>query len=149
MWSRRIGRDGVRVGLGRGTLVLPPVVESGDSTRPDPSATQLAAVRRWSHVSDAVIPLVIAPAEAFAVAGAPHAVAALLRSFVVQIATTLGPADVQIVVVSDDAPAGNGCPGSRTRAAHRARCSSSVPMNSTVSRTSAPPPGRSTIGGSC
>ncbi|MET0661885.1 MAG: FtsK/SpoIIIE domain-containing protein, partial [Ilumatobacteraceae bacterium] len=33
----------------------------------------------------------------------PHAVMALLRSLVVQIATTLGPADVQIVVVSDDA----------------------------------------------
>ena len=50
-----------------------------------------------------MIPTVIAPAEAFAVAGAPHAVMALLRSLVVQIATTLGPADVQIVVVSDDA----------------------------------------------
>ncbi|MET0663256.1 MAG: hypothetical protein ABWZ42_09010, partial [Ilumatobacteraceae bacterium] len=103
VWSRRIVRDGVRVGLGSGTLVVQPVVESDDSATPDPSATQLAAVRRWSHVSDAVITAVIAPAEAFAVAGAPHAVMALLRSLVVQIATTLGPADVQIVVVSDDA----------------------------------------------
>ncbi len=103
VWSRRTGRDGVRVGIGRGTLVLPPVVESGDSARIDPSATQLAAVGRWSRISDVVIPLVIAPAEALAVAGAAHAVTALLRSLVVQIATTVGPADVQIVVVSDDA----------------------------------------------
>ena len=104
VWSRRIGRDGVRVGLGPGTLALQPVVESGDSSRPDPSATQLATVGRWSCVSGVVIPVVIAPAEAFAVAGAPHAVRGLLRSIVIQVATTLGPADVQIVVVSDDAP---------------------------------------------
>ena len=104
VWSRRIGREGVRVGLGPGTLALQPVVESGDSSRPDPSATQLATVGRWSCVSGVVIPVVIAPAEAFAVAGAPHAVRGLLRSIVIQVATTLGPADVQIVVVSDDAP---------------------------------------------
>ena len=102
VWSRRVVRDGVRVVLGRGTLMLAPVIESGDSTKPDPSAVQLAAVEQESRFADAAIPVVIAPAEAFAVAGPSHAVAALLRSLVVQIATTIGPADVQIVVVSDD-----------------------------------------------
>ena len=102
VWSRRIGREGLRVVLGRGTLVLPPALGPGDPTRSGPSAAQLAAVRRWSHFTDVAIPVVIAPAEAFAVAGAPHAVAALLRSVVVQIAVTIGPADVRIVIVTDD-----------------------------------------------
>src|SRR6478735_1458229 len=102
VWSRRVARDRVRVVLGRGTLMLAPVIESGDSTKPDPSAVQLAAVEQESRFADAAIPVVIPPAEAFAVAGPSHAVAALLRSLVVQIATTIGPADVQIVVVSDD-----------------------------------------------
>src|SRR4029077_18442953 len=48
VWSRRVARGGGRAVLGRGTLMLAPVIESGDSTKPDPSAVQLAAIEQES-----------------------------------------------------------------------------------------------------
>ncbi len=104
VWSRRTARDGLRVVIGRGTLMLHPTLESDGFNRPEPSASQLAAVQRASSFDDVAIPVVIAPSEALGVTGSREAVAAILRSFVVQIATTIGPADVRIVVVSDDGP---------------------------------------------
>ncbi len=102
VWSRRIGRDGVRVVLGRGTLLVPPVIAADGSARAEPPAAQLAAIQRWSRFTDAAIPFAVAPCEAFAIVGGSHGVRALLRSIVAQTAVGLGPADIQIIVVTDD-----------------------------------------------
>ncbi len=102
VWRRRADRDGIRVALGPGTVIVPPTLEPDGSVSGEPRPSHLATVDHWSRFADVAVPLVIRPSEALAVTGAHHAVRALLRSIAVQIASSTGPADVRIVVVTDD-----------------------------------------------
>jgi S-DNA-T family DNA segregation ATPase FtsK/SpoIIIE len=100
VWSRRLFTQGgdpidlLRCVLGRGEQRWS-VPCDGQADADSQAALQTAGL-----LSDVGVPLLIEPGRAVAVQGRSALVAALLRSIIVQLAISVGPADWQLVIVT-------------------------------------------------
>ncbi len=101
-WERRVWErrsDPLSVTLGQGTVRwVAPIVD--DERRCLPSDL-LVAVDRCEQLTDTAVPLDLPPGCVVGVHGDLDAATALARSIIVQLATTDGPADWQLVIVTE------------------------------------------------
>ncbi len=103
-WERRVWErrsDRLSVTLGRGTVrwAAPIADDERRGLHPD----LLVAVDRCEQLTDVAVPLDLAPGCVVAVHGDLDAATALTRSIIVQLATTVGPADWQLVIITASA----------------------------------------------
>ena len=99
-WERRVSaQDPLRVSIGRGSWHRP--VPLSDDDRRTLDADLLVAVEQSERLDDVAVPLVLAPSTIVALHGDLDVATASARAIAVQLAATYGPADWQLVVVSD------------------------------------------------
>ena len=100
MWERRVSaQDPLRVSIGRGSWHRPAPLS--DDERRSLDADLLVAVEQSERLDDVGVPLVLVPSTIVALRGDLDVATASARAIVVQLAATYGPADWQLVVVSD------------------------------------------------
>lgn len=100
LWSRRAGpSDPLRATVGRGTCRWHPSIDDGRRRMLDPD--MLATLSSVERLSDVSVPVALAPRSVLAVHGPVSSAVALCRSIVVQLAVHYGPADWQVMVVSN------------------------------------------------
>ena len=101
-WERRVWErrsDPLRVTLGQGTVRW--VAPIADDERRSLPSDLLVAVDRCEQLTDIAVPLDLPPGCVVGVHGDLDAATALARSIIVQLATTDGPADWQLVIVTE------------------------------------------------
>ncbi len=96
VWERRSGRLSVTLGQGTVRWVAPIVDDERRTLEPD----LLVAVDRCEQLTDTAVPLDLPAGCVVGVHGEVDAATALVRSIIVQLATTDGPADWQLVIVT-------------------------------------------------
>lgn len=105
IWQRRVDRDTDAAPLcavvGRGTHRWRPEIEVRDPNALDPSLMQ--RVEASARLIGVAAPVSIRPGDAIALHGAIDSARSVARSLVAQLATWVGPADWQLVVVTRDA----------------------------------------------
>lgn len=106
IWQRRMEAGGdaaLRAVIGTGTHRWRPEIEVRDPAALDP--TLLQRVEASTRLVGVDAPFSIRPGDAIALHGANALARSVARAVVVQLATWVGPADWQLVVVSSDARA--------------------------------------------
>jgi DNA segregation ATPase FtsK/SpoIIIE, S-DNA-T family len=104
LWERRVHDDEpLRVTLGQGAWRWTAPLAEDDRRVLQPDL--LAVVEHCERLAEVAIPLELGPSDVVAFTGETGAVTALARSVVIQLATLCGPADWQLVVITDDPPA--------------------------------------------
>lgn len=106
LWQRRITSDGdaeLRAVVGTGTHRWHPEIEVPDASALD--ATLLQRVEASTQLDGVEAPVSIRPGDAIALHGPNPLARSIARSLIAQLATWVGPADWQLVVVSSDARA--------------------------------------------
>ncbi len=99
-WERRVSpEDPLRVSIGRGSWHRS--VPLSDDDRRTLDADLLVAVDESERLDDVAIPFALTPSTIVALRGDLDVATASARAIVVQLAATYGPADWQLVVVSD------------------------------------------------
>jgi S-DNA-T family DNA segregation ATPase FtsK/SpoIIIE len=105
VWTRRLFTQGgdpidrLRCVLGRGVQCWSVPCDG----KADADADSQAALQSAGLLAGVGVPLLIEPGRCVAVHGTPTLVAALLRSIIIQLAISVGPADWQLVIVTVDA----------------------------------------------
>ena len=105
VWSRRLFTQGgdpidrLRCVLGRGEQRWSVPCDG----KADADADSQAALQSCWPARGVGVPLLIEPGRCVAVHGTSTLVAALLRSIIIQLAISVGPADWQLVIVTVDA----------------------------------------------
>ncbi|MEJ7720095.1 MAG: FtsK/SpoIIIE domain-containing protein [Ilumatobacteraceae bacterium] len=99
LWQRRSHHDDAfSVSLGWGSLEWAPMLATDDAVS--------TLLDRIQTIDDVLVTTTLSPGRAVAVTGDG---AGIVRSLVVQLAVTMGPADWSLVVVADDPSAWNWC----------------------------------------
>ena len=104
LWQRRCVEE-LTCSIGIGTVRWTPPVSLPTNRLLDPSL--VASIEACAQLSDVPAPLTIRPGEVVAFRGERGDAAALARAVIVQLATLVGPADWQLVVVTSDDSAWN------------------------------------------
>ncbi len=101
IWSRRLqGADALWATIGRGTCRWTPPIVDDTSGRLD--AELLVTLERCERLVDVAVPIALEPSSVVAFHGPPAIGVALVRSVLVQLAATYGPADWELHVVTSD-----------------------------------------------
>ncbi len=102
IWQRRVDGDdrGMCAVIGTGTHRWHPEIEVGDPSALDPSILQ--RVEASTRLDGVDAPVTIHPGDAIALHGARSLGCSVARAVIAQLATWIGPADWQLVVVSSD-----------------------------------------------
>jgi DNA segregation ATPase FtsK/SpoIIIE, S-DNA-T family len=100
LWSRRTGpTDPLRATVGRGTCRWHPPIDDDRRRLLDPD--MLVTLGNAERLPDVSVPVMLAAQSVLAVHGQASSATALCRSIVVQLAVHYGPADWQLMVVSN------------------------------------------------
>lgn len=98
VWLRRAGHDDAfTVSVGVGDVVWEPVLSEADPTRVPPACWGL--VEQAARLRSVPVPARVGPGDRLALCG--RDADAVARAVVVQLATQVGPADWQLVIVTD------------------------------------------------
>lgn len=102
MWRHRVDSPEVPLVsvVGRGVVHWTPRIDLGEGREVDPELIRLG--ERCGRLDQGAAPVTIVPGDAIALHGPASLGASVARSLLVQLATSVGPADWRLVVVSSD-----------------------------------------------